>query len=60
MNSNYIGMDKDAALALAKSKGQRVRIKTEDGEGQMGDCQYDLTRLNFVVVKGKVTSVSLG
>lgn len=55
-----IGLKKEDAVALIKSAGFKVRIRSEDGKAFMGTCDYRLDRYNLTIVDGLVTTVSKG
>lgn len=53
-------MTESAAGALAKSEGLRWRVTSVDGEFRMVTRDYRMDRLNFEIVRGKVTRVTRG
>lgn len=59
-DTRYVGMELKAAMELAKSEGRPARVIQEDGEHRIVTRDYRPERLNFVVVKGKVTEVTRG
>ncbi|SHJ95290.1 hypothetical protein SAMN02745181_2861 [Rubritalea squalenifaciens DSM 18772] len=59
-DDRYLGMELKAAMELAKSEGRSARVIQEDGEHRIVTRDYRPERLNFVVVKGKVTEVTRG
>jgi len=56
----YVGLTKAAAKELAASEGVKSRVVLEDGEAFMVTRDYLPERLNFEVVKGRVTRVTRG
>jgi hypothetical protein len=56
----YTGAALEVAQRRAAADGFSSRIVMIDGEGQMVTDDYRLDRLNFVVVDGVVTDVSVG
>ena len=60
LESDVIGMEKQAAIDLITEKGFKVRIRSEDGEAFMGTCDFRTDRFNLHIVNGKVASVSKG
>lgn len=60
LEEQVIGMEKQAAIDLIKSKGFRVRVRSEDGQAFVGTCDYRTDRFNLNIENGKVTSVSKG
>jgi len=59
-DDRYIGLTQEAAMALAKKEGVPSRVVSVDGEVGMVTMDYRPDRLNFTVVKGKVTKVTRG
>ena len=57
---NLIGLTKEAAIAKCKADGFKVRVRTEDGKGLMGTCDYRMDRFNLHIDNGLVTSVTKG
>ena len=59
-SGGYIGMNKAAALQLAKESGKRARIISEDGRRMRVTKDYRPERLNFTIKSGKVIRVNRG
>lgn len=60
IDEEVIGMEKQAAIDLIKSRGLKVRVRSEDGEAFMGTCDYRPERINLHITDGKVTSTTRG
>lgn len=60
IEEEVIGMEKQAAIDLCKSKGVKVRVRSEDGQAFMGTCDYRMDRINLHITDGKVTSATRG
>ena len=60
LETEVIGMEKQAAIDLIKSKGLKVRVRSEDGEAFVGTCDWRPERFNLNIENGKVVSVSKG
>lgn len=60
LEQDVIGMEKQAAIDLIKSKGLKARVRSEDGEAFMGTCDYRMDRINLHIVDGKVVSATKG
>ena len=58
--SEYLGLTKANAIALAKQNGVRFRIISINGAGRMITGDFWRDRVNFDIVNDVVTGVSLG
>jgi hypothetical protein len=55
-----VGLTEDEAVKVAESKGWITRVSSRDGEDFPMTEDYVTNRVNLAIVKGKVTSVSVG
>lgn len=55
-----IGMTEAEAIAAAKRLGRSYRIVSRDGEMFPVTMDYSEERLNFTIVRGRVTKVENG
>jgi len=56
----FVGLSKSAARALANREGRMHLVVSEDGKPLLMTRGYRSDRINFTVVKGRVTSVTRG
>ncbi|MAS96811.1 MAG: hypothetical protein CMO55_26775 [Verrucomicrobiales bacterium] len=59
-DKDFIGKTEEAAGKLAKKRGLKSRVVERDGQMLPATRDYRVDRVNFTVMKGKVTKVSRG
>ena len=57
VDNTLVGMTPDAARHLLRQQGLRLRVKTLDGESQIGTCDLRSDRINVAVESNVITSV---
>ena len=55
-----IGMDKQAAIDLIKSRGYSYRIRVENGQSFASTTDLKPNRVNLYIEDGKVVKANLG
>lgn len=59
-DSILVGMDAPRAVALVSDYGLVSRITQINGEGQIGTCDFDTSRVNLSIVDGVVIATDRG
>lgn len=58
IKKSAIGSNLKEVKAEAERTGWTIRVVKEDGKACVGTCDFNLARINVVVVDGKVTEVT--
>ena len=56
----YVGLNKQMAIAKAEAEGRPWRISSENGESFPATLDYNPDRVNFDINQGEVTAANFG
>jgi hypothetical protein len=60
LQDKVVGLSVEEATKLVEEAKKVLRITREDNNYSVGDCMYDLNRLNVEVEKGLVVKAAIG
>jgi len=60
MDAEFVGKTLEEAKELLKKEERMFRVRTINGEPQMGTCDFVEDRINLAVQDGKVIGFTLG